>query len=158
MPREYFIASMGTIKDRNGMDLTEAEDIKKRWQEYTEELFKKELHNSDNHDGVITHLEADILECEVKWALESITTNKISGGDGIPVELFQILKDDAVKVLHSLCQQIWKTQQWPQDWKRSVFIPIPKKGNAKECSNYCTIALISHTLKVMLKILQVILQ
>ena len=125
------------------MDLTEAEDIKKRQQEYTEELYKRDLHDPDNHDGVIIHLETDILKCEVKWALESITTNKASGGDGIPVELFQILKDDdAVKVLHSICQQIWKTQQWPQDWKRSVFIPIPKKGNAKECSNYCTIALI----------------
>jgi len=136
------------------MDLTEAEDIKKRWQEYTEELYKKDLHDQDNHDGVITDLEPDILECEVKWALESITTNKASGGDGIPGELFQILKDDAVKVLHSICQQIWKTQQWPRDWKRSVFIPIPKKGNAKECSNYRTIALISHASKVMLKILQ----
>ena len=115
------------------MDISEAEDIKKRWQKYTEELYKKELHNPDNHDSVITHLEADILECEVKWALESITTNKASGGDGIPVELFQILKDDVVKVLHSICQQNWKTQQWPQDWKRSVFIPIPKTGNAKEC-------------------------
>ena len=124
---------MGTMKDRNGMDLTEAEDIKKRWQEYTEELYKKELQDPDNHDGVITHLEPDILECEVKWASESITMNKASGGDGIPVELFQILKDDAVKVLHSICQHIWKTQQCPQDWKRSVFIPIPKKGNAKEC-------------------------
>ena len=113
------------------MDLTEAEDIKKRWQEYTEELYKKDLHDPDNHDGVITHLEPDILEYEVKQALESITMNKASGGDGIPVELFQILTDDAVKVLHSICQQIWKTQQWPQDWKRSVFIPIPKKGNAK---------------------------
>ncbi|XP_055420284.1 uncharacterized protein LOC129641129 [Bubalus kerabau] len=137
-----FHAKMGLIKDRNGMDLTEAEDIKKRWQEYTEELYKKDLHDPHNHDGVITHLEPDILECEVKWALESITTNKASGGDGISVELFQILKDDAVKVLHSICQQIWKTQQWPQDWKRSVFIPIAKKGNAKECSNYRTIALI----------------
>ena len=126
------------------MDLTEAEDIKKRWQEYTE-LYKKDLHDPDNHDGVIIHLEPGILECEVKWVLESTTTNKASGGDGIPVELFQILKDDAVKVLHSISQQIWKTQQWPQDWKRSVFIPIPKKGNAKECSNYHTIALISHT-------------
>ena len=121
----------GSIKDRNGRDLTEAEDIKKRWQDYTEELYKKDLHDQDNHDGVITHLEPDILEYEVKWALESITTNKASGGDGIPIELFQILKNDAVKVLHSICQQIWKTQQWPQDWKRSVFIPIPKKGNAK---------------------------
>ena len=136
------------------MDLTEAEDIKKRWQEYTEELYKKELHDPDYHDGVITHLEPDILECEVKWALGSITTNKASGGDGIPVDLFQILKDDTVKVPHSICQQIWKTQQWPQDWKRSVFIPIPEKGNAKECSNYRTVALNSHTSKVMLKILQ----
>ena len=140
------------------MDLTEAEDTKKRWQEYTEELHKKDLHNPDNHDGLITHLEPDILECEVKWALGSITTNKASGGDRIPAELFQILKDDAVKVMHSICQQIWKTQQWPQDWKSSVFIPIPKKGNAKECSNYCTIALISHASKVMLKILQARLQ
>ena len=140
------------------MDLTEAEDIKKRWQEYTEELYKKDLHDPDHHDGVITHLEPDIMECEVKWALESIIMNKASGGDGIPVELFQILKDDGVKVLHSICQQIWKTQQWPQDWKRSVFIRIPKKGNAKECSNYCTIALISHTSKVMLNILQARLQ
>ena len=129
-----FHAKMGLIKDRNGMDLTEAEDIKKRWQEYTEELYKKDLQDPDNHNGVITRLEPDILECEVKWALESITTNKVSGSDGIPVELFQILKDNAVKVLHSVCQQIWKAQQWPQDWKRSVFIPIPKKGNAKECS------------------------
>ena len=125
------------------MDLTEAEDIKKRWQEYTEELYKKDLHDPDNHDGVIPHLEPDILECEIKWTLESIITNKASGGDGIPVELFQILKDNAVKVLHSICQHIWKTQQWPQDWKRSVFIPIPKKGNANECSDYCTVALIS---------------
>ena len=140
------------------MDLTEAEDIKKRWQEYTEELCKKDLHYPDNHDGVITDLEPDILECEVKWALESITTNKASGGDRIPVELFQILKDHAMKVLHSICQQIWKTQQWPQDWKRSVFIPIPKKGNAKEFSNYHTIALISHASKVMLKILQAMFQ
>ena len=137
------------------MDLTEAEDIKKRWQEYTEELYKKDLHNQDNHNVVITHLEPDILECEVKWALGSITTNKASGDDGIPVELFQILKDDAVKVLHSVCQQNWKTQQWPQDWKRSVFISIPKKGNAKECSNYHTIPLISHTSKLIIKILQV---
>ena len=145
--KETFHARMGSIKDRNGMDLTEAEDIKKRWQEHTEELYKKDLHDPDNHDGVITHLEPDILECEVKWALESITTNKASGGDGIPVELFQILKDDALKVLHSIRQQIWKTQQWLQDWKRSVFIPIPKKGNAKECSNYHTIALISQCSK-----------
>ena len=153
-----FHAKMGAIKDRNGMGLTEAEDIKKRWQEYTEELYKKDLHDQDNHNGVITHLEPDILECEVKWALESITTNKASRGDGIPIELFQTLKDDAVKVLHAICQQIWKTQQWPQDWKRSVFIPTPKKGNTKECSNYHTIALISHASKVMLKILQARLQ
>ena len=131
-------AKMGSIKNRNGLDLKEAEDIKKRWQEYTEELYRKYLHDPDNHDDVITNLEPDILECEVKWALESISMNKARGGDGIPVELFHILKDDAVKVLHSICQQIWKTQQWPQDWKRSVFIPIPKKGNAKECSNYRT--------------------
>ena len=130
-----FHGKTGTIKSRNDMELTETEDIKKRWQEYTEELYKKDLHDSDNHDGMITHLQPDILECEVKWALESITMNKASGGEGIPAELFQILKDDAVKVLHSECQQIWKTQQWPQDWKRSVFIPILKKGNAKECSN-----------------------
>ena len=125
---------------------------------FNEELYKKDVHNQDNHDDMITHLEPDILEREVKWALDSITTNKASGGDGIPVELFQILKDDAVKVLHSICQHIWKTQQWPQDWKMSVFIPIPKKGNAKECSNYRTIALISHATKVMLKILQARLQ
>ena len=153
-----FHAKMGTIKDRNGMDLTEAETIKKKWQEYKEELYKKDLHDPDNHDGVITHLEPDIPKCEVKWALGSITTNKASGGDGIPVELFQILKDDAVKVLHSICQHIWKTQPWTQDRKRSVFIPIPKKGNAKECSNYRTIALISQASKVMLKILQARLQ
>ena len=128
-----FHAKMGSIKHRNGRDLTEAD--KKRWQEYTEELYKKELQDPDNHDGMITDLEPDILECEVKWALESITTNKASQGDGIPVELFQILTDDAVKVLPSICQQIWTTQQWPQDWKSSVFIPIPKKGNAKECSD-----------------------
>ena len=141
------------------MDLTEAEDIKKRWQEYTEELYKKYFHDPENHNGVITHLESDILEWEVKWALgRSITMNKASGGDGIPVKLYQILKDDAVKVLHSICQHIWKTQQWPQDWKRSVFIPIPKKDNAKEWSNYHTIALISHASKVMLKILQARLQ
>ena len=148
---------MSTVKDRNGMDLTEAEDIK-RWQKYTEELYKKDLHNPDNHDGVITHLEPGILECEVKWALGSITTNKAVGGDRIPVDPFQILKDDAVKVLNSICQQSWKIQQWPQDWKRSVFIPIPKKRNAKEYSNYGTIALISDAYKVMLKILQARLQ
>ena len=152
-----FHAKMGTIKDRNGMDLTEAEAMKKRWQEYTEKLYRKDLHDPDNHDGVITHLEPDILECEVKWALGSITMNKASGGNGIPVKLFQILKD-AVKVLHSICQQIWKTQQWPQDWKRSVFIPVPKKGNSKEYSDYRRKALISHTSKVTLKILQARLQ
>ena len=139
-----------------GMDLTEAEDIK-MWQEYTE-LYKKDLHNPDNHNGVITHLEPEILECKIKWSLGSITTNKASRGDGIPVELFHILKDNAVKMLHSICQQIWKTQLWPQDWKRSVFTKIPKKGNAKQCPNYCTIALISHTSKVMFKILQARLQ
>ena len=156
-----FHAKMGSIKDRNGMDLTEAEILrrggkntwKKKKKEYMEELYKKDLHDPDNQDGVITHLEPDILEFEVKWALESITTKKASGCDGIPVELFQILKDDAVKVLHSICQQIWKTQQWLQDWKRSVFIPILKKDNPKECSNYHTIELISHASKVMLKIL-----
>ena len=137
------------------MDLTE--DIM-RWQEYTEELYKKYLNDPDNHDGVITHLEPDILECQVKWALGSITMNKTSGGDGIPAELFHILKDDAVKVLHSICQQIWKTQQWPQDWKRSVFIPIPKKGNTKKYSNYRTIALISQASKIILDIFQARLQ
>ena len=140
------------------MDLTEAEDIKKRWQEYTEELYKKDLHDPDNHSDVITHLEPDILECEVKWALGSICMNKASGGDWIPVELFQILEDDAVKILLSIHQQIWKTQQWPQARKRSVFISIPKKGNAKECSNCHKIALISRASKVMLKILQARLQ
>ena len=140
------------------MDLTEAEDIKKRWQEYTEELYKKDLQDKDNHNGMIPHLEPDILECEVKWALESITMNKASGGDGIPVELFQILKEDAVKILDSKCQQIWKTQQWPQDWKKSVFIPIPKKGKAKQYSNYHTNSLILHAGKVILKILQARLQ
>ena len=154
-----FHSKMGTIKDRNGMDLTEAEDIKKRWQEYTEELYKKDLHDPDNHDSVMTHLEEpDVLESEVKWALGSITTNKASGGDGIPAELFQCLKDGTVKVLHSTCQEIWKTQQWPQDWKRSVFILIPRKGNAKECSDYPTIAFISHASKVTLRILQARLQ
>ena len=136
-----FHAKMGTIKDRNCMDLTEADDINKRQEEYTKELYKKGLHDPDNHNTVITHTEPDNLESDVKWALRSISTKKASGGDGIPVELFKILKDDAVKVLHSICQQIWKTQQWPEDWKRSVFIPIPKKGNAKACSNYCTIIL-----------------
>ena len=140
------------------MDLREAEDNKKRWQEYTEKLYKKDLHDPDNHDAVNTHLEPDILQCEVKWAFRSNTMNKASRGNAIPVEPFQILKDDAVKVLHSICQQIWKTHQWPRDWKMSVFIPIPKKGKTKECSNYRTIALISHASKVMLKILQASLQ
>ena len=149
---------MGTIKGRNDMDLTEAEDIKKRWQEYTEELYKKYLNDLDYHDGVFTHLEPDILECEVKWALGSITTNKVSGGDVIPVDLFQILNYDAVKVMQSIRRQILKTQQWPQDWKRSVFLPIPKKSSAKECSKSSTIALISHPSKVMLKNLQARLQ
>ena len=132
-----FHAKMGTIKDRNYKDLREAEVIKKRWQEYREELHKKDINDPDTHNGIVTHLQPGILECELRWALGSIIINKAIGDDGIPVELFQILKDDAVKVLHSICQQIWKTQQWPQDWKRSVFIPIPKKGKAKECSNYC---------------------
>ena len=144
-------------KNRNGKDLTETEDIK-RWQEYTEELHtKKDLHDPDNHNVVITHIEPDILECEVKWDLGRITMNKASGGDGIPVELFQTLKDDAV-LLNSTYQQIWKTQQWPQDWKRSVFIPISKIGNANECSNYHTTVLISHASKVMFKILRAGLQ
>ena len=155
---ETFLEKMGIIMERNGMDLIEAEDIKKRLQAYTEKLYKKDLDDLDNHNGMITHREPDILECEVKWAIGSITINKASGGDGIPVELFQIIKGNAVKALHSICQHIWKTQQWPQDWKRSGFIPIPKKGNAKECSNYCIIALISHASKVMLKILQARLQ
>ena len=153
-----FHARIGSKKDRNGMDLTEAEYIKKRWQEYKEEPYKKDLNDPDNHDGMITHLEPDILECEIKWALGSITMNKASGGDGIPVELFQILKDNVVTLLHSICHQIWKTQQWPQDWKRSVFTPVPKKRNAKECSNCHTIVLISHASKVMLKILQARIQ
>ena len=145
---------MGSIKDRNGMDLTEAEDIKKRWQEYTEELYKKDLHNPDNHDGVVTHLEPDILECEVKWALGSITINKASGGDGIPVELFQILKDNAVRVLHSMSANLENSAVATGHRKRSVFISIPKKRNAKECSNCCTTALISYASRVMFKILQ----
>ena len=140
---------MGSIKDRNGVDLTEAEDIKNRWQEYTEELYKKDPHEPDNHDGVITHLEPDILECEVKWALGSITTNKAMEGDGIPVELFQILEDEAVKVLHSICQQIWKTQV-ATGLEKVSFIPIPKKDNVKECSNYGIITVISHASKEML--------
>ena len=142
-----FHAKMGSIKDRNDTDLVEGEYIKKRWQEYTKELYKKDFHDPGNHNGVLTHLEPDVLECEVKWALRSINMNKANGGDRISAELFQILKDDAVKVLHSICQQTWKTQQWPQDWKRPVFIPIPKKGNAKEYSNYRTSALISTLVK-----------
>ena len=155
--KETVHAWMSMIKGRNGKDLTEARKIR-RWQEYKEELYQKGLNDQDKHDGVVTHQEPEILECEVKWALVSITMNKASGGDGIAAVLFQILKDDAVKVLHSICQQIWKTQQWPQDWKISVFIPVPKKGRAKECSNYGTVALISHASKVMLKILQARLQ
>jgi len=153
-----FHANMGTIKDRNGMDLKKVYNIEKRWQEYTEELYKKDIHDPYNHNGVITHLEPGILYCVAQWTLGSITTNKASGGDGMPVELLRILKDDAVKVLHSICLQIWKTQQWPQNWKRSFFIPILKKGNSREDSSYCTIALTSHASKVMLKILQLRLQ
>ena len=149
---------MSKIKDINSMDLREAEDMQKIWQEYTEELYKKDLHDPDNLSGVNTHLEPDILECEIKWALGSITMNKACGSDGIPAELFQILKGDAVKVLHSICQQIWKIQEWPKDWKRSIFVPISKKGNAKQCSNYRTIAFISHARKVMVKILQAMLK
>ena len=157
--KRTFPAKMGSIKDRNGMDLTEAEDIKKRWQEYIEELYKKDLHEPGNHDGVITHLEPNILECDV-WALGSITMNKTSGGDGIPVELFQILKDDAMKVLHSICQQKWKLDNSvvATGLERSFFIPISKKGNVKECPSYHTITLISHASKVMLKILHARLQ
>ena len=148
-----FRAKMCSINGRNGMEITEAEDIKKKWQEYTEELYKKDLHDPDNHNGVITHLEPDILECEVKWALGSITTNKASGGDGIPVQLFQILKDDAVKVLHSICQQIWKTQQWPQDLKRSVY-SNPKERQCQRMLKLLHNSTHLHASKVMLKILQ----
>ena len=153
-----FHAKMGTIKDRNSMDLKEAEDIKKRQEEYTKELNKKDLNNPDNHAGVITHQETNILEYEVKWGLENITTNKATEGDGIPAELFKTREDDVIKVLYSICQRIWKTQPWLQDWKRSIFISIPKKGSAKECSNHHTIALISHASKILLKILQARLQ
>ena len=146
---------MGTIKDKNGRELTEAEEIKERWQAHTEELYKKDHNDPDKHDGVVTHPEPDMVECEVKWALGSIAANKASGGDGIPAELFKTPKDDALKVLHSVRQQIWKTQQWPQDWKRSIFIPVPKKGSIKECSNYQKTALIFHANKVMLKIVQI---
>ena len=153
--KRTFHARMGTIKDRNSKGLIEVEEIKKRWQE---ELYKEGINDLSNHSGMVTHLQANILEYEVKWALRRITTNKASGGDGIPAELLQILKDDAVKVLPSIFQQIWKAQQWPQDRKRSVFIPMSKKSNAKDCSNYFTIALISHTNKVTLTILQARLQ
>ena len=149
---------MGTIKDKQGRDLVDAEEIKKRWEEYTEELYKKDLNETDYYDGVVSHPEPDILECEIKWALRSSAVNKASGCDKIPAELFKSLKEDAIKVLHSLCEQIWKTQQWPQDWKRSILIPIPKKGSTKECANHQTIALISHASKVMLKILHARLQ
>ena len=145
---------MGTIKDRYSIQLSEAEDIKKWWQEYTEEICKKDLNDLDNYDGMITDLVPDILECELKWALGRVTMSKARGSDGLPADLFQILRDDDVNVLHSKCQRIWKTQQWPQVWKRSVFIPIPKKGNAKKCSKYHPIALISYASKVMLKFLQ----
>ena len=144
---------MSTIKDRNGKDLIETEEIKS-WQEYTEELYKKELNDLDNHNGVVAHPESDILEYEVKCSSVSITTNKASWGDGIPADLFKILKDDAIKLLPLGCQQIWEIQQWPQDWKRSILIPIPKKGSTKECSNYCATVLISHASKFMLKFLQ----
>ena len=158
-----FHAKMGTIKDRNSMSLTKQKILRRGGKNTIKELYKKKKksktpNDPDKQDAVIPHLEPDILECEVKWALGSITMNKANGGDGIPAELFQILKDDAIKMLHSTCQKIWKTQQWPQDWKMSVFIPIPKKSNAKECSNYCTIVLFSHVIKVMLKILQARLQ
>ena len=148
----------GLLKDRNSKDLREAERLRRGGKKYTEELYKKGLNDPNNHDGVITHLEPGILKCEVEWALGSNTMNKASGGDGISAELFQILKDDAVKVLHSICQQIWRTQQWLQDWKRSVFIPVLKKGNAKECSSYHIIVLISHASKVILKIFHARLQ
>ena len=153
-----FHLRMGTMKVRNNKNLTGAEEIKKRWQEYTEELYKKSLNDLVNHESVVTHLESNVLECKLKWALGSITMNKASGDDEIPPELIQILKDGAVKALHSICQQIWKTQQWPQNWTSLVFTPIPKKDKDKECPNDCAISLISHASKVMLKILQVKLQ
>ena len=153
-----FHAKMGTIKDKNGMDLKKQKILRRDGKNTQKNYTKKDLHDPDNHDGVITHLDPDILECKVKWALGRITMNKASGGDGIPVELFQIPKDDAVKVMHPICQQIWKTQQWPQDLKRSALISIPKKNNDKECSSYRTIAFILHTSKVMLKILQARIQ
>ena len=149
---------MSTIKDRNERDPVDVEEIKKRWKEYMEELYKKDLNEPDNHDGVVSQPEPDILEDEVKWALGSTAVNKASGCSEIPAELFKALKDDAIKVLHSICQQIWKTQRWPQDWKRSTLIPVPKKGSTKECANHWTISLISHASKVMLKILHARLQ
>ena len=151
---------MCTVKDRNGRDLVDAEEIKKRWKEYTEELYKKDLDEPDNYDGVVSYPEPDILEGLVKWALGSTAINKASRCDRIPVELFKTLKDDDIKLLHSICQQIWKTQQWPWDWKRSFLIPIPKKGSTKECANHWTTALTSHAIKVMLvsKILHARLQ
>ena len=152
IPKEHFMQRWARYRTEMVWTQQKQEIFRRDGKNTQKNLTKKDLHDPDNHDGVIPDLEPDILECEVKWALESITTNKASGGDGMPVELFQILKDDAVKVLHSICQHIWKTQQWPRDWKRSVFIPIPKKGNAKECSNYHTTAVISHARKVMLKI------
>ena len=157
-PKGIFHAKTGTIKDRNGKNLIETEEIEEMNQEYTEKLYKKSLNDQDNYNGVVTHLEPDILEYEIKCAWGSLTTSKASGGDKIPFELFQILKDDAVKVLHSICQQIWKTRQWPQDWKRSVFIPTPKKSSDKEYSNDHTIVLISYARKIILKIIQVRLQ
>ncbi|CAF3894089.1 unnamed protein product, partial [Rotaria magnacalcarata] len=152
--KRTFHAKIGSIKDKQGRDLMEKEDIKKRWREYTEELYKKDTQSIDVNDGSTIELEPDILESEIKWALECKANNKAPGIDEIPAELFKILGDDAVKILLAICQQIWKTQQWPKDWKRSIYIPIPKKGSAKECSNYRTIALISHASKIMLKILQ----
>ncbi|XP_062831453.1 uncharacterized protein LOC134297540 [Anolis carolinensis] len=150
-----FQAKMGMIKNKDGKDLTEAEEIKKRWREYTEDLYRKDNNIEDSFDGVVSELEPDILRSEVEWALRSIANNKAAGDDRIPAELFKILEGDAVKVMHAICQQIWKTQDWPSDWgKKSIYIPIPKKGSAKECSNFRTVALISHASKVMLKILQ----
>ncbi|XP_062825429.1 uncharacterized protein LOC134295881 [Anolis carolinensis] len=153
-----FQAKMGMIKNKDDRDLTEAEEIKKRWQEYTEDLYRKDNNIEDSFDSVVSELELDILRSKVEWALRSIANNKATGDDGIPAELFKILEGDAVKVMHAICQQIWKTQDWPSDWKKSMYIPIPKKGNAKECSNFRTVALISHASKVMLKILQGTLQ
>ena len=153
-----FRPKMGTIKDKNGRDLVDAEEIKRRWKEYMEELYNKDLNKLDQYDGVVSHPESDILECEVRWSLRSSAINKASGCDEIPAELFKSLKDDAIKALHSLCQQIWKTQQWPQDWKRSILIPIPRKVSTKQCDNHWTTALVSHARKVMLEILHARLQ